>query len=860
MKSSPPDVAPQKPHSWRGQWIGVVCLLILALFTWLLHSYVRMVGWPWIVIWQTGFLVLGIWTIWMLRQFHIPFRRLGYGLDWVAGFTVLTVGLSATLAEFPQVAAWNVVLAICYGMLLYILRNWITPDGFTVQRAWLAIVLVGGVTSLISLALWRPTLGMWQSNNFVEAIRNPLPLGHHNFVGGYFNLMLPLMVTFALTQRGWKRWLSGGASFLAAGALYSSGSRGAMLGVLVWLLVSFGIAIWRSRDKQRQWLIASGFLALLGMAFLLLSNPRVRRVISLQTLFNHSPTTDVLIRDGPILDRLFMLKAAGHILQKHPLLGVGPGNMSRVYNLYRPIEAGTGLDHVQQLHNTPAQIGGELGLLGLIAYIMLLGCLGYLWFRLDRQLTNPQDRLLMVGVGGSLLSYGISSLTDYQLENIGIASTLTWNVALLIGLADSCLLHQSISFKIPRRSRRFLSLAALVFACLAVRIWLPGDVAMYLSQSARQEATAGNPAEADQQWDKAARLTPWDPTYSALAAKNVLWVKDRVSGDDQQVLSEQAIEYFKQAIAAAPNDTWFNQNLAVLLLEQDPPNFNTAETYASRTAQLQARNRNYTFYLLALIYLTQSREEEAIAALTIQGLIEPKFLTFSLWTKQPFVSFKTTVLDKTLSLFETLLTSTPPNAPGYESLNESAALLRWWHRYPLTNIDRERLRPIVKALLQAEPEPTAALDLLNTEITADNSAQNLRLLRAWLDPENYLDVYLGEYASTTEEQTLIEEFIQSSASIRSGLMSSQTDHRSGELRAGLVFAYRNIDINLPQPVLRPFGLSANPLADQLMVFPDYPREFPQLDYLLETLKADTLNLPHPTRNDFQLIPLMEGGR
>jgi hypothetical protein len=41
-----------------------------------------------------------------------------------------------------------------------------------------------------------------------------------------------------------------------------------------------------------------------------------------------------------------------------PFLGVGPGVMSRVSNLYRPIETGAGLDHIQQLHNTPVQIAG----------------------------------------------------------------------------------------------------------------------------------------------------------------------------------------------------------------------------------------------------------------------------------------------------------------------------------------------------------------------------------------------------------------------------------------------------------------------------------------------------------------------
>ena len=574
MTPSPPQVSLQKPHSWKGQWMGFVCILILAFFSGLPHSYVRMVGWPWIVIWQIGFLALGIWTIWMLRQFHIPFRRLGHGLDWVMGFAVLVMALSATLAEFPEVAAWNFVLAISYGLLLYALRNWIRPAGFTVQRAWWVIVLVGTVTSLISLALWRPDPAMWFSNDFYAAIRNPLPLGHHNFVGGYFNLMLPLMFAFALAHRGSKRWGSGVATFLAAAALYSSGSRGAMLGALVLLLVSCGIAILRSRDKQRRRLIIGSLLALLGLTVILLSNPRIRSAIPIHFLANKAEIAEVSIQDGPALDRYFMFQAARNILQSRPFLGVGPGNLSRVYNLYRPLETGTGSDHVQQLHNTPAQIGGELGLLGISDYLLLLGCLASLWFRLDKHLATPQDRLLLYGIGGSLLSYGVSSLTDYQLENIAIASTLTWNMALLVGLADKHPeISQSVSAEVPRRSRRVLSLISLILVCLALRIWLPVDMAMYLSHSARQEASTGNPAEADQKWDKAARLTPWDPTYPLLAAENVLWVKDQVDGEDQKILTEQAIEFFEQGDRSGSQRCLVQSKLGCSPVGANPPGF-----------------------------------------------------------------------------------------------------------------------------------------------------------------------------------------------------------------------------------------------------------------------------------------------
>ncbi|NJO94049.1 MAG: hypothetical protein HC820_06240 [Hydrococcus sp. RM1_1_31] len=111
--------------------------------------------------------------------------------------------------------------------------------------------------------------------------------------------------------------------------------------------------------------------------------------------------------------------------------------MARVYNLYRPIEVGASAAELQQLHNTPMQILGELGLVGFAAFLFSIGCLLRLWWRLYRRLSKPNERYLLYGIGGSWLAYAVSSLTDYQLENISISSTLVVLIVLLIGLADA---------------------------------------------------------------------------------------------------------------------------------------------------------------------------------------------------------------------------------------------------------------------------------------------------------------------------------------------------------------------------------------------------------------------------------------
>jgi putative inorganic carbon (HCO3(-)) transporter len=410
----------------RLSWLLWPSVAVFVGFSWLPLSYFRMVGWPWILLWQGGFLALVIWLIVRLRQFQQPFYSLGHGLDgWL--LTLMSVlAVSSLRSPFPRVALLNASLAVTYGLGIYAYRNWVDQSWLTRRRLGLGLVTVAAGVALISLTLWRPTADLWQSQNFMTAIRNHQPLGHHNFVGGYLGLMLPLAVAAALSLSGIWRWAAAASVGLITVALYVSGSRGAALGLVVWLLVTWIGGLVRA-DKTHRWRWGlMGLVTLGGVGLALATNPRIRGWFS---------TTGT--PDGPTLDRWFMLRLGGNILQDRPLVGVGPGVMSRVSNLYRPIEPGAGLDHIQQLHNTPVQLAGELGLPGLVLYMAGLFLIGRLWWRLWRLPLTAEDRYLLGGIGGAFLAYGVSSLTDYQLENIPIAGTLLALVVLLISLADA---------------------------------------------------------------------------------------------------------------------------------------------------------------------------------------------------------------------------------------------------------------------------------------------------------------------------------------------------------------------------------------------------------------------------------------
>ncbi|WOD37421.1 O-antigen ligase family protein [Nodosilinea sp. E11] len=823
--------------------VGLVGGLVLLVFSWLPLSYYRMVGWAWIVLWQAGglLLLLGLW-----RQQQRAVYGLGYGLDRVGLGLGLILGVSSLISPFPRVALWNVSLVVVYGAALYFYRNSVDRSWLTRQRLGWGLVAIATGSAIISLALWRPDETMWAADNFLTALRNHQPLGHHNFVGGYFVLTLPLAVAMAVASRGWQRWAAAGASGLIGIALYISGSRGAALGLVVWLLAMWLSRLGRVTSAQRWRWGWAGLGGLVAVGLVLASNPRIRG------WFSGGGTAD-----GPTLDRWFMLRLGGNILRDRPLVGVGPGVMSRVSNLYRPIEAGAGLDHIQQLHNTPVQVAGELGWLGLAVFFAGIVLIVRLWGRLWQQPLTPTDRVLLGGIGGSLLAYGTASLTDYQLENIPIAGTLLGLVVLLLALGDRYLPDQT-ALASPRQRRHWWGiasptrLAVTLGLGLVLPLWLPFTFTVAFGALADGAFYSQQLNLADTRWYKAYRLSHWDPTASAVASE-ALWGLEQVLGESetQENVRSLMLDYAQQAQQAAPNDAWFNHNLAVLHQTTDPA---TALPYAARAVQLLPRHRHYGYWLLGDVLLRQGNDAAAIAAFTLEALVNPAALTHPQWQEQPYQAIYPAVVQATLAEYDVLLRDVAPGEPGFATLYETHTLLAWWTEQPIIEVDPNLLRPVVSGLLLADSDPAAALELVTHNLRLGQQPPELRLLAAWLNPDRYAATPPQPQDALPDLDTLLIEESLRTQPLRLWLTSLIT-HPDEGYRSALTFAYRNYQAKQITLMLTPQNLQRYTLVAKLNLFPAWPREFPSLDRRIETLRTQALGLPHPTHNRFRLSDL-----
>jgi O-antigen ligase len=175
--------------------------------------------------------------------------------------------------------------------------------------------------------------------------------GPSSHVMTYSGILLPLslmMLVLWLRQRKWWQLVACSLSTLT---LLLTFTRSVWLG---WA-VAVGVLIVASRARLAFYALP---VAILFVTFLPL--PLFSRLIStfdLQQVSN--------------FDRLRMLEAGAEMIRDSPLLGVGPANVKEVYALYRKPDAPRA--RPPHLHNNAVQLWAERGILGLAAYLLLLG-------------------------------------------------------------------------------------------------------------------------------------------------------------------------------------------------------------------------------------------------------------------------------------------------------------------------------------------------------------------------------------------------------------------------------------------------------------------------------------------------------
>ncbi|MEO8275459.1 MAG: O-antigen ligase family protein [Thermoanaerobaculia bacterium] len=215
-------------------------------------------------------------------------------------------------------------------------------------------------------------------------------------------------------------WLAWGALLAINLALVGSLTRNA------WLGLAFGGAwlLWMRRPR----LILLALPA--TVAFVAFAPvPILARALSVTNLSDEST-----------YDRLCMLEAGARMVAEHPLLGVGPNMVERLYPIYR--HASASRLNVPHLHDSYAQIAAERGIPALVSFLALIAVpIVRAWrgYRTEKSAAETGRARgtradLWLGVAAALLAFSLAGLFE---NNWG--DTEVQRIALLLLAAPFCL-------------------------------------------------------------------------------------------------------------------------------------------------------------------------------------------------------------------------------------------------------------------------------------------------------------------------------------------------------------------------------------------------------------------------------------
>jgi uncharacterized protein involved in response to NO len=441
------------PDTSAQRFTRVLCALGLAglaALTLVDKGATRMYSWPWwLVFWLIHFAPV---TALLVRTVFDP-RPLAWPASawrWLFGL-LAAVELAAALASPFRAqslpAAATPLAGLAAGFLLF---DWLHADAAqTVSRvakleralAWFFVVVLADSLGRWLLSDILPGLraGQIASLDDLFSRRNAQPLGHSNYTGGLAVFMLPWFgARFAHTHnRARAGWTA--AIALALFMLFTSGSRGGVLGLAGLLLAALALA-WRRGALRPHHAVLLATAAVALTAVFALVNPRIYDLLA--TEVSSAPPDDSAVQ------RSAMFAAGLRMGLDRPLLGWGPGVTPLVYPRYRAQLAG-GVETALELHSTPVQIWADNGATGLVCVLALAALVACSLWKKPAPIA-PMPALALAG-------YGIFSLTDFQLD-----------VPVFLFLAAACsaaCAPPAPSFASPR-VRTVLALAVLTAATL----------------------------------------------------------------------------------------------------------------------------------------------------------------------------------------------------------------------------------------------------------------------------------------------------------------------------------------------------------------------------------------------------------
>jgi hypothetical protein len=568
--------------------LAAVGLAALAAITLAYPGATRMYAWPWTLAYATALLAPALALILRGLDRGQPLARPGGGgTALVLGAVAVVLG-SALVSPFrgPSLL-WSAPL-LAAGAWFFLLCDWRGDDSGRRESLHRAAAAAGLVVGAVSVGLWFARLRAGVP--WLEA-RNAFPLGHASYTAGLALVILPFALGVALRAAGGWRVMGGAAAGLAVVMLFTSGSRGGLLGLAALGVAGLVRVRWPARVK-----IALGAGAALVGLLVAVAHPRTRA-----TLFGGS---DAHLVAASEVQRAAMTTAGGRMGADRPLLGWGPGTTPLVYPNYRGGLRG-GAENVLQLHSLPVHVWAEFGAGG-FAVLLAAGVLAWRG--------RVRDGTAFAAAAG----YGAFALTDWQLDVPVFAFAAAALAALLappgedhsIGEESSRVGDQSaVGSAEAEAERRRGRTTGHAFTAFKRGYAASGGIAFVTLAALALVVLLGRP----------------DPA-PALNGRALELARDPAQ-------AERAIGLLRESLALNPDQEIAHFNLGWLLLVREPA---AAERHFLAAARL-VPDKGGVYFGIGLARLNRGDRAGAAQALALECLHDPAFLA-SPWWREPAVA------------------------------------------------------------------------------------------------------------------------------------------------------------------------------------------------------------------------------
>lgn len=555
-------------------------------------------------LWLRGALLAaaGVYLAWRAGQ-KARLPRLGIE----TGVILFLLAVLAALAASPEP---RLGLAVLASLLRYLLLFYLLLDMLGTHLPRHAVVdamllLSGFLLVLAMLETYAAYLGFWSA----AGTRSVLPpftyrfrslLTHSNAMMAYLNLMAPLALVRFLQEKRFSRrvllgvWL---AFFLLA--IPFSSSRSSWLGTAAWMgvLALYWLSRWGLRQRLQR--IPRPLLAGLAVVALILLAGGGLLGVRFISVFGAHPTHG----GNPFGGRAGIWLPAVEFWSESPVLGVGPGR--------------TGLAYFSTTDSIPPQFWPfhahmlylyaltEFGLLGLLAFALLLGFAGASVWRMARQ-AAPQHRLLYFGMLAALAAYLVQSVFDVLTIWIAV------NDQLVVLLA---LFFTSLPLARTRRAPlALLGLPLLLFAAwFGYSAWSAAPMRL-----AALAARSGDWSNALAQMETARQRDPALRYYGDMASIGAAWsARETASAALRDALLHQAIAGWQYTADTPHSANLLLAEMAVLEWQAGLP----AEALDHLQSAIGRAPLESSFWVNLGAMLEQSGQEEDALAAYCQALI-----------------------------------------------------------------------------------------------------------------------------------------------------------------------------------------------------------------------------------------------